>query len=283
VTEGLDLSNKTYLITGCNSGLGEETVRVLTLRGARVIALARTLEKAEGLAHRMNDKVVPIACELSEPKSIKIAIDAVRNLNLPLDGMIANAGIMALPQLKKKYHFELQFFTNHVGHFYLVTSLLDKLASNGRVVMLSSSAHEMTYPEGINFTNLSGENGYSSWKSYGQSKLCNLLFARHLATRLPDSSQSANAVHPGVIATSLMRNMNSFVRIAGRAVSPIFMKTVAQGAATQVYVATHASLSRINGRYFSDCNEKKSSRYGSDSALAARLWDETEKIVKGWC
>ena len=280
VTAGLDLSTKTYLVTGCNAGLGMETVRVLALRGARVFALARTLEKAKQVSDPIPGNVVPICCELSEPFSIRAAIQEVRALNIELDAVIANAGIMALPKPERKNGYELQFFTNHVGHFFLVTGLLDQLAANGRVVMVSSAAHEMTYREGIQFDNLSGEKGYSPWKAYGQSKLCNLLLARHLATRLPLPGQTANAIHPGVIATSLMRNMNPLVTIAGRLVSPILMKTVAQGASTQTYVATHPSLSGMNGKYFANCNEKHSSRYGRDPILATTLWEKTQEIVK---
>ena len=282
VTADLNLSEKTYLVTGCNAGLGMETVRVLALRGARVLALARTLEKAEEVSARMPGNVVPMCCELSDPSSIRTAVQEVKALNIELDGVIANAGIMALPKPEKKNGYELQFFTNHVGHFVLVTGLLDQLAANGRVVMVSSAAHEMTYSEGIQFDNLSGEKGYSPWKAYGQSKLCNLLLARHLATRLPLPGQTANAIHPGVIATSLMRNMNPLVTIAGRLVSPIFMKTVAQGASTQTYVATHPSLLGMSGKYFANCNEKHSSRYGRDPALATALWEKTQEIVEGF-
>jgi len=282
VTAGLDLSTKTYLVTGCNAGLGMETVRVLALRGARVFALARTLEKAKQVSDPIPGNVVPICCELSEPFSIRSAIQEVRALNIELDAVIANAGIMALPKPERKNGYELQFFTNHVGHFFLVTGLLDQLAANGRVVMVSSVAHEMTYREGIQFDNLSGEKGYSPWKAYGQSKLCNLLLARHLATRLPLPGQTANAIHPGVIATSLMRNMNPLVTIAGRLVSPILMKTVAQGASTQTYVANHPSLSRMSGKYFANCNEKQSSRYGRDPTLATALWEKAQEIAEGF-
>ncbi len=282
VTIGFDLAARTYLVTGCNSGLGKETVRVLALRGARVLALSRTLEKAKQVSDRMPGNVVPICCELSEPSSIRAAIQEVKRLDVDLDAVIANAGIMALPTLERKNGYELQFFVNHVGHFLLVTGLLEQLAADGRVVMLASAAHEMTYREGVQFDNLSGEKGYSPWKAYGQSKLCNLLFARHLATCLPVAGQSANAVHPGVIATSLMRNMNPLITVASRLVSPIFMKTVAQGAATQVFVASHPSLAGVNEKYFSDCNEKKSSRYGRDSALAATLWEKTHGIIEAF-
>ena len=282
VTAGLDLSAKSYLVTGCNAGLGMEPVRVLALRGARVLALARTLKKAKQVSDLAPNNVMPIECELAEPDSSRDAIQEVKALNIELDAVIANAGIMALPKPERKNGYELQFFTNHVGHFLLVTGLLEQLAANGRVVMVSSAAHEMTYREGIQFDNLSGEKGYSPWKAYGQSKLCNLLFARHLAACLPLAGQTANAVHPGVIATSLMRNMNPLVTIAGRLVSPIFMKTIPQGASTQTYVATHPSLSGVSGKYFANCNEKLSSRYGRDPALATAIWEKTQEIVEGF-
>ena len=158
VTHGLDLSGKTYLVTGCSTGLGRETLRVLTLRGACVIALARTLENARKVCAQVAGDTVPLACELSDPGSINRAIDEVRSGDHRLDGIIANAGIMALPKLQQKFDLELQFLTNHVGHFILVTGLIDQLTDHGRVVMLSSVAHKRTYHDGIQFNNLSGEN-----------------------------------------------------------------------------------------------------------------------------
>ena len=279
VTLGLDLSGKTYLVTGCSTGLGRETLRVLTLRGACVIALARTLENARKVCAQVAGDTVPLACELSDPGSINRAIDEVRSGDHRLDGIIANAGIMALPKLQQKFDLELQFLTNHVGHFILVTGLIDQLTDHGRVVMLSSVAHKRTYHDGIQFNNLSGEKIYVPWHAYGQSKLCNLLFARHLSTRLPGSGQTANAVHPGVIATRLTRHMNPLLRVSARVVAPVCLKNVAQGAATQCYVATHPAVAGMTGRYFADSNEAIPSRFGQDDALASVLWARTEDIV----
>jgi NAD(P)-dependent dehydrogenase (short-subunit alcohol dehydrogenase family) len=278
VTEGLDLSGRNYLVTGSNSGLGFETMRVLCSRGATVVAAARTVEKAEKAGAKVDGNTVPVACELSEPSSVLACVDAVRDQVGHLDGIIANAGIMALPDLNLQHGYELQFFTNHIGHFILVTGLLDQLSDDGRVVMLSSTAHKMGPKGGIQFDNLDGSKGYDGWKFYGQSKLANLLFARSLAKRLP-LGQTANAVHPGVIETNLGRHMHPLMN-AGYAIGNLlFLKSIPQGAATQVFVATHDSVSDTNGEYFADCNVAKSSHHGRDEQLAETLWDRTEEIV----
>jgi NAD(P)-dependent dehydrogenase (short-subunit alcohol dehydrogenase family) len=205
-TQGLDLSGRTYLVTGANSGLGLETVRVLSLRGARVIAAARTAQKAQAACGGFGAKVHPVACELSDPACVA----AVKAYGAPLDAIILNAGVMGLPKLQQAHGYELQFFTNHIGHFILATGLLGQLADKGRVVALSSSAHQFAPNAGIEFDNLSGERGYSPWRAYGQSKLANLLFAKELARRLAGTGKTANALHPASsrptsAATSLRR------------------------------------------------------------------------------
>ncbi|MBX2802799.1 MAG: SDR family NAD(P)-dependent oxidoreductase [Myxococcales bacterium] len=279
VTAGLDLSGKTYLVTGSNSGLGLETMRVLAMRGARVLGCARTQEKADAACASVSGDAVGVACELSEPDSVRASVEAVKALGHPLDGIVANAGIMALPTREKKHGLEMQFLTNHVGHHILITGLLDELTEDGRVVMLSSSAHRGPYRQGIRFDDLSGDEHYSAWGAYGQSKLANVLFATGLAKRLPEG-QTANAVHPGVIATNLGRHMPAPMRALLNTVAPVaFLKNVGQGAATQTYVATHPSLSGVTGRYFEDCNEARPSAFGRDEAMVERLWETTESLV----
>ncbi|MBW2549064.1 MAG: SDR family oxidoreductase [Deltaproteobacteria bacterium] len=269
VTEGLDLSGQTILLTGSNSGIGKETLRVLTKRGAHVIAAARTVEKAQAACDDVGGETTAVACELSDPASVQACVERVVALGRPLDAIICNAGIMALPTLNQKLGYELQFFTNHIGHFILVTSLLDTLAENGRVVMVSSDAHN----------NLSGERGYGAWTSYGQSKLANLLFASHLAKRLEGTGKTANSLHPGVIHTNLARSMNPIARGALAIGAPLVLKSVGEGAATQVYLAVHPNVGGVAGKYFSDCNVGKSSSRGRDEEMAAKLWEVSEKIA----
>ena len=283
VTAGISLNGKTYLLTGCNSGLGLETLRVLTLRGAHVIAAARTLEKARAACASVKGLTTPVACELAEPASVRAAVATVKALNIPIDGIICNAGIMALPKLNQAYGYELQFFTNHIGHFILVTGLIEALAADARVTMLSSSAHKFAPKGGIEFDNLSGEKGYSAWRAYGQSKMANLLFAKELARRFSGTARTANALHPGVIFdTNLQRSMNvpRVVRDAVAGLSNLLvLKSIPQGAATQCYVATNPALAAVSGQYFADCNIAKPRADAEDPSLAKRLWDVSEKIV----
>lgn len=278
VTANLALAGETILVTGCNSGLGFETMRVLAMHGAHVIGTARTAAKANEAAQKVTGKVTGVSCELSDPKSVQAAVETVKKLGIKLNAIICNAGIMALPKLEQSNGYELQFFTNHIGHFILVTGLLDTLAATGRVVMLSSDAHQRAYKSGIEFENLSGEKGYSPWGAYGQSKLANILFAKELSKRFAGTKKTANAVHPGVIHTNLARHMgiaNVLLKIA----SPLVLKSVAEGAATETYVAVNPGASGISGQYFSHCNVVKPRADAEDPALAAKLWAESERIV----
>ena len=280
VVEGLDLSDQNILVTGVNSGLGFETARVLASRGASILGTGRTREKAEEACQQIGDACTPLVCELSEPDSVRSCAASVRNAVDRLDVIICNAGIMAPPNLRQSHGFELQFFVNHIGHFTLVAELMDMLAVDGRVVVVSSDLHNIAPNEGIQFDNLSGEDGYHGWKAYGQSKLANLLFARELARRFEGTQRTANAVHPGVIDTNLDRHMNPFIRAGLKLAGPFTLKTVPQGAATATYAAVHPHAGRQNGEYLVDCNVGESSEKGRDEELARRLWVRTEEIVR---
>jgi WW domain-containing oxidoreductase len=203
------------------------------MRGAQVIGAARTLDKATQACESVSGDTIPLACELSEPQHVRDAVAEVQKHGVALSGIIANAGIMMLPQRTVKHGLELQFLTNHVGHFILVTDILPQLADDGRVVMLSSAGHQMTYRQGIRLGDLDAAGGYSSLQAYGQAKLANILFSNHLASRLK-ANQTSNALHPGVINTNLTRHMPKALT---RAYAPLadFLanKSIAQGAATQ--------------------------------------------------
>ena len=284
VTAGIDLTGKTALITGVNSGLGFESMRVLSDRGAHVIGAARTMEKASEACAQVDGDTTPVACELSDFESVLACAEAVQALDRSIDILMCNAGIMALPKLEQCYGYEMQFVTNHLGHFLLIQHLLEQVqaAPQGRIVLLSSAAHMMTPKGGINFDNLTGEKGYRGWPFYGQSKLANLLTALELSQRLEGTNATANAVHPGVINTNLGRHMDDGgirSRLTDSAVN-LFGKNIPQGAATQCYVATDPGLDGVSGRYFSDCNIARSSRYGRDRKLGAQLWQESEEILE---
>jgi NAD(P)-dependent dehydrogenase (short-subunit alcohol dehydrogenase family) len=275
VTAGLDLRGETILITGCNSGLGLESTRVLASRGARIIGLARTVEKARAALDSVGAEGDAVACDLGDLASVRAAVETVRGL-APLDVILANAGIMALPTVQQIAGVERQLFVNHVGHFVLVTGLLDRLTDAGRVVMLSSGAHH--YAErGIELDNAGGTTDYAPWRMYGRSKLANILFARSLSRRFAGSDRVAISLHPGVIQTNLGRHVPDAPAMYARLQH--MMKTVPQGAATQCLAAVHPMAAEWDGQYLSDCAPKDTLPAGRDDALADALWAWSEDLV----
>jgi len=281
VVSGIDLDGKTVFITGCNSGLGFETMRVLASRGARIIGAARTREKAKDAAAKIDGEVMPVACELSDMDSVVACADEIKATGRPIDVLICNAGIMAPPQLQQKHGLEIQFLTNHLGHFVLVNHLLERVreAPAGRVVMVSSLGHYFSVAGGVNFDNLSGEKRYVPFTFYGQSKLANLLMSNELARRLEGSRATSNAIHPGIIMTPLMRNIGDVrASLAGLFSWPVH-RSVEQGAATQCYVAASPALENVSGCYFADCNPARMSAHAQNAELASRLWSVSEKLA----
>jgi NAD(P)-dependent dehydrogenase (short-subunit alcohol dehydrogenase family) len=279
VTDGLDLRGQTAVVTGCNSGLGFETMRVLASRGAHIVGTARTREKAEKACSNIEGKTTPVVLELSDFSSARSAAQAINEMNIPIDMLICNAGIMALPELELVNGLERQFVINHLGHFVFVNALVDavKQAERGRIVMLSSCAHQQAPAVGIDFDNLDGSQSYDSWKAYGRSKLSNGLFAAELSRRLKQTGVTANSVHPGVIKTNLARYIpGSENRTAD---DPIYNKTIPQGAATQCYVAANTIPANITGQYFADCNPAKANPLMYDEELARRLWSVSEQLT----
>lgn len=282
VVADLDLSGRSYLVTGATSGIGLETARVLASRGAHVVGTGRTLDGTRAALADVAGAggITPVACELSEPSAVRAAVAAIVATGRRFDAIVANAGIMALPTLTTKYGLELQFLTNHVGHFILVTGLLDQLAAAGRVVMVSSMAHRNAPPGGVDFDNLDGAKGYTPWQAYGQAKVANILFANSLARRLSSTEKTATSLHPGVIKTNLTRHMpdrgeDLFARLGAAG-----MKTIAQGAATQTLLAAHPSTATVTGQYWSDCQPAETTAAARDIELAERLWTETEAILR---
>ena len=289
VTDAVDLTGKTALVTGCNSGIGKETMRILAKRGARVIGTARTLEKASkacdevtGSVTPVAGSVTPVACELTDHDAIRAAAREITEGADKLDIVVCNAGIMALPRFETVYGYEKQFMTNHIGHFLLVNLLMDKIraAPRARIVNVSSAAHRQAPRGGIDFENLNENKGYSAFRAYGRSKLANVLFTNELARRFEGTEHTANSLHPGVIATNLGRHMNPLIGLAFGLFGFWAMKNVAQGAATSCYLAASPEVEGISGEYFSDCRSVKPLAISGDQKLAARLWTESEKIIE---
>jgi NAD(P)-dependent dehydrogenase (short-subunit alcohol dehydrogenase family) len=279
VTQGLDLEGLTAVVTGCNSGLGYETMRVLAMRGAHVVGTARTMEKAQKACSSIAGKTIPIVLELSDFNSARAAAQTITEMNIPIDMLICNAGIMALPELELVNGLERQFVVNHLGHFVFVNGLVEavKKADSGRIVMLSSCAHQLAPPEGVDFDNLDGSQSYEGWTAYGRSKLSNGLFAAELSRRLEKTAVTVNSVHPGVIKTKLARHLPGSQDLKADDVR--FNKSIPQGAATQCYVAANSIPADITGQYFADCNPAKANALMYDEGLADRLWSVSEELT----
>jgi NAD(P)-dependent dehydrogenase (short-subunit alcohol dehydrogenase family) len=287
VTMGLDLSGQTALVTGCNSGLGFETMRVLALRGAHVIGTGRTLEKAAAACASVQGKATPVALELSDFNSVEACANTVRDMGVTLNMLICNAGINTFGDLELIDGVEKIFVVNYLGHFVLVNQLLPMMlaAGTGRVVHVGSRAGYRVAPAaGIDFDNLRGEGEFDSMEAYGRSKLANALFSLALAERLEGTGVTSNVIHPGLVSTDITRTAPAIIRVGFDLIGPLFAKTPQEGAATQVYVATSPLLAGVNGAYFEDCNPVTVSgnHYMFDAAMAQRLWGEALGMTSGY-
>ncbi|MCB1845520.1 MAG: SDR family NAD(P)-dependent oxidoreductase, partial [Halioglobus sp.] len=287
VTQGLDLSGQTALVTGCNSGLGYETLRVLALRGARVIGTGRTLEKAEVACASVNGDTVPLALELADFDSVAACAEAVRALDVNLDMLILNAGINTFGDLELVGGIEKMFVVNYLGHFVLVNQLLPGMreAGDGRIVHVGSrSGYTQAPAVGIDFDNLRGEGSFDAQEAYGRSKLANALFSLELARRLEGTGVTSNVIHPGLVQTNIARTAPGWIRTGFELVGGVVAKTPEQGAATQVYVATSPALEGVSGAYFEDCNPVRvgGDHHMFDADMARRLWAEAEQMTAGY-
>ncbi|MCP4717564.1 MAG: SDR family oxidoreductase, partial [Deltaproteobacteria bacterium] len=282
VTGGIDLNGKTVLITGANSGLGFETMRVLAMRGAHVIAVARTMQKARDACAKIRGKTTPVFCELTDFASVVACCDTIKAIAVPLDILICNAGIMELPELQKVKGIEKQFVVNHLGHFILTNHLIESVnkARQGRVVVMSSGRYKSAPPEGIQFDNLSGDKDYDPLRAYGQSKLACALFAQELSRRLAGTATTSNSVLPGVINTNLGRHLPKWKLKLTEYIGWTFMRSLEEGVATTCYVAANPKLAGVSGHMFANCNPiKPEGPHMSDRALATKLWDVSVKLT----
>lgn len=293
VLAGVDLSGRRAIVTGGASGIGIETARALAGAGAEVTLAVRNLPAGERTAEDItattgNKQVYVAPLELADRTSVAALVTAWEG---PLHILVNNAGVMAPPLTRTAEGWELQFATNHLGHFGLATGLHRALAEAGgaRVVSVSSSAHQRSP---VVFEDLDFERReYTPWEGYGQSKTANVLFAVEASKRWADDGITVNALHPGGIRTALQRYVTeeelNRLRAQAGPDAPAW-KTPEQGAATSVLLAASPLLDGVGGRYFEDCNEAVPHQPGSrvgvaayalDPAAAARLWTVSEQLL----
>jgi len=275
-----DLSGRTFLVTGGNTGIGLATATALAGRGGRVHLACRSKPKGEAAAAEItaatgSDVVSILQLDLADLASVRASAQAFLALGEPLHVLINNAGVGGQRGLTKD-GFELMFGVNHLGHFALTTALLDCLTSSkARIVNVASDAHYQA--KGIDFDALRRPTrGITGLREYAVSKLCNVLFSQELARRLAGTGVTSYSLHPGVVASDIWRRVPWPVRplITRR------MLTVDQGAQTSLYCATSPDLAQVSGRYYDDCQEREPSPVATRE-LGERLWQHSEAWTQG--
>ena len=285
VTAGMDLTGKTAVITGCNSGLGYETMRVLAMRGAHVFGIARSMGRAEEACASVEGETTPFACDLEKFETVVECGDAINATGTPIDMLLLNAGVMNLPELQQVNGVERHFVINHLGHFVLANRLMEqvKAAPQGRFVTVGSQGYLSAPDDGIQFDALDGTWGeYRPFGAYGHSKLANGLFSLELARRLEGTTATSNVIHPGVINTNLGRHFPWYTRLFANLFSWAlpFFKSVEAGASTETYVATSPILDGVSGYYFEDCNPVIAGHNMENAEMAQRLWTVSEELTQ---
>ncbi|MBE9537586.1 MAG: SDR family NAD(P)-dependent oxidoreductase [Proteobacteria bacterium] len=295
VIQGISLSGKVAVVTGASSGLGVETVRILAGAGATVLMLARNKDKLQGVAQDLREanpgaSIDTEIVDLADLDSVRRAAAAIVDKYPAIDILINNAGVMACPLARTAQGFEMQFGTNHLGHFLFACLLVPALTNSARVISLSSGGHKFGRMD-FDDPNYQQRN-YEKWSAYGQSKTANALFAIGLDDRLKSRGVRALAVHPGVIMTELSRHMakEDFDLLSARLPEgqEMTLKSVEQGAATSVWAATSPALAGEGGVYLEDCHIAQAATpegeggvesYALDHADADRLWVLSEELV----
>ena len=293
VVEGIDFTGKTCVITGASAGLGRESARALATTGAHVILAARNVGALRDAQDWIRSEVPAastsiMALDLTSLASVRTAAAAVRDLAPQIHVLMNNAGVMFTPFGRTADGFEIQFGTNHLGHYALTRLLSPHLAEGGRIVILSSDGHRMS---DVDLDDLNWERRkYDKFAAYGASKTANVLHMVDLDRRMRDRGVRAYAVHPGVVATSLARHMNraDFERLTrlepadpGQAKVDVRRDFLMpeQGAATQVWAAVSPELADTGSVYLADCRIRDDvAPYAMDDAHAAELSQLSEKL-----
>jgi NAD(P)-dependent dehydrogenase (short-subunit alcohol dehydrogenase family) len=308
VLSGVDLRGKRFLVTGVSAGLGVETARSLAAHGATVVGAARDLTKADAATAQIRNDAAAnggsfelVELDLASLRSVRACADGLVAMGEAFDVVIANAGVMATPFSYTRDRFEMQFGTNHLGHFVLVNRIASLIRPGGRLINLSSAGHRFSNVdlEDPNFE----RTPYDPFVAYGRSKTANILFAVAFDQKHRERGVRAAAVHPGVIETELGRHMDRTrleamitqinEQLAREGKGPFQWKTLPQGAATSVWAGVVAPAEEIGGRYCENCHvgeivpdnvtitsaSEGVRGYALDLKIAGALWQKSEELV----
>ncbi len=272
------MQGRVCLITGATSGIGAVTAEALAGKGAAVVIVGRNLKKCADTADRIkkltgNNKVDYMVADLSSLNEIRRLAKEFRTRHARLDVLINNAGGLFLKRETTVDGIEMTFALNHLGYFLLTNLLLGMLKENApaRIVSVSSVAHLGTR---LDFSNLQ----VAGWEGYKRSKLANLLFTYEIARRLEGSRVTANALHPGLVASNFGMNNRGLFRLAKPLIN-LFSISNEQGARTSIYLASSPEVEGVSGKYFVKCAPQRSSEASYDREAAARLWEVSASMT----
>jgi retinol dehydrogenase 14 len=279
---GGPMAGRTVLVTGATGGIGRATALGLAALGAHLAITGRDRGSTQGAAGEVRaaggGQVEVFVADLSAQSQVRRLAEEVLQRLSRIDVLVNNVGGRWNTRHVTADGLERTFALNHLAPFLLTNLLLDRLQQSvpARVVTVSSNAHAQGR---IDFDDLQGERSYSGAQAYSQSKLANVLFTYELARRLPATSVTANALHPGVTRTSFgAEDPGGVQRLLVPLMRP-FMKAPAQGAATSIHLASAPDLEQVTGRYFANSKPKRSSKRSYDEAAAARLWRVSADLV----
>jgi retinol dehydrogenase-12 len=276
------MKGKTVLITGATAGIGRITARELTAQGARVIFVARNKEKAEQtrewLHAQTGASTEVVLADLSSLAQVRSVARQVASRPEGLDVLVNNVGAVFQKRSESVDGIEMTFALNHLAPFLLTNLLLPVLrrAPEPRIVTVSSRAHVGAE---MGFDDLEGRTRYRGWAAYGRSKLANLLFTYELARRLEGGGITANALHPGFVASEFGKNNGGFMRAAMSVAQRLGAVSVEEGARTSVYLASSDEVKGVTGRYFVKCRPQESSPASRNTESMRRLWEISARMT----
>jgi retinol dehydrogenase 12 len=282
---GNNMQNKVVLVTGATNGIGLESAKALAAMGATLVGIGRNLQKCTDVAAQItrttgNSKVEFLVADLSVQAQVRQLAETFKRKYDRLDVLLNNAGGYFAKREVSKDGIEMTWALNHLNYFLLTDWLLDviKASAPARIVNVSSGAH--TGAKRINFEDVEFKSGYSGWPAYSHSKLANVMFTYELARRLDGTPVTANALHPGFVATGFGHNNGGLMRTGMNVIQKIAAKRPEQGAATSVYLASSPEVEGLTGKYFSDKKETRSSAASYDLDAQKQLWILSEQMVR---
>jgi NAD(P)-dependent dehydrogenase (short-subunit alcohol dehydrogenase family) len=274
------MNNKIAVITGATSGIGYVTAIELAKKGFDLILVARNEAKVSALQKVIGDHVKTdfVLCDLSSIFSVREAVRIIREQYDRIDVLINNAGLLVQNKQFSIDGVELTFATNHIGPFVLTTGLIDllKAADHARIIHVSSEAHLFAF---FDIDKLVNPSWYQDLIVYGRSKLANILFSNELSDQLREFGITSNALHPGTVSSNFAGNGDGVSAFFMKLFRPFF-KTVEQGAATSIYLATSPEVAGVSGKYFVNCEPGRTSSASKDRELGKLLWKLSEEVVE---